>query len=116
MIDRNHDLTLTRQAKLLGMSRGSVYYLPRSTSAAELDLMRRLDELHLNHPAMGSRMLRDQLAMQGIQVGRRHVRTRRFDGWDANWCTNKSHRRLPCAWGGAANGGRAGGVRGVTLP
>ena len=75
MIDRNHDLTLTRQAKLLGMSRGSVYYLPRSTSGADLDLMRRLDELHLNHPAMGSRMLRDQLAMQGIQVGRRHVRT-----------------------------------------
>ena len=47
MIGRNHDLTLTRQAELLGMSRGMVYYLPRPISAADLALMRRIDELHL---------------------------------------------------------------------
>lgn len=37
--------------------------------------MRRIDELHLQHPFMGARMLRDQLALAGIHVGRRHVRT-----------------------------------------
>ncbi len=75
MIDRNHDLTVTRQAELLGMSRGSVYYLPRPTSAADLALMRRIDQLHLEHPFMGARMLRDQLHRAGLSVGRRHVAT-----------------------------------------
>jgi putative transposase len=45
MIDRKHRLSVTRQATLLGLSRGSVYYLPKPTSAADLALMRRLDEL-----------------------------------------------------------------------
>ncbi len=75
MINPAHDLTITRQAQLLGMSRGSVYYLPRPVSAADLDLMRRIDRLHLEHPFMGTRMLRDQLARDGIQVGRRHIGT-----------------------------------------
>ena len=75
MIDRDHDLPITRQAELLAISRGSVYYLPRPVSEADLALMRRIDELHLEHPFMGARMLRDQLARQGIHVGRRHVGT-----------------------------------------
>jgi putative transposase len=75
MIERDHALTVTRQAKLLAISRGSVYYLPRGVSDADLALMRRLDELHLEHPFMGARMLRDQLQRQGIHVGRRHVTT-----------------------------------------
>ena len=75
MIDRNHDLTVTRQAELLGMSRGSVYYLPRPVSDADLALMRRIDELHLEHPFMGARMLRDQLRRQGVKAGRRHITT-----------------------------------------
>jgi putative transposase len=75
MIDRKHRLSVTRQATLLGLSRGSVYYLPQPTSAADLVLMRRLDELHLEHPFMGARMLRRQLLAAGIRVGRRHVRT-----------------------------------------
>jgi putative transposase len=75
MIDRDHDLPITRQAELLAISRGSVYYLPRPVSAADLTLMRRIDELHLQHPFMGTRMLRDQLARDGIQVGRRHITT-----------------------------------------
>jgi putative transposase len=75
MIDRKHRLSITRQAALLGLSRGSVYYLPQPTSAADLALMRRLDELHLEHPFMGARMLRRQLLAEGIRVGRRHVRT-----------------------------------------
>jgi len=75
MIDREHALPITRQAQLLGMSRGSVYYLPRPVSAGELDLMRRIDELHLELPFMGARMLRRQLHRQGVDVGRRHIAT-----------------------------------------
>jgi putative transposase len=75
MIDRNHKLSITRQARLLNISRGTVYYLPQPVSPADLALMRRIDELHLEHPFMGARMLRDQLKRQGFAVGRRHVRT-----------------------------------------
>jgi putative transposase len=75
MIDRDHKLSITRQASLLNISRGTVYYLPQPVSPADLALMRRLDELHLEHPFMGARMLRDQLARQGIRAGRRHIRT-----------------------------------------
>ena len=75
MIDRDHELSVTRQAELLGISRGAVYYLARPVSAVDLALMRRLDELHLEHPFMGARMLRDQLHRQGITVGRRHLGT-----------------------------------------
>jgi hypothetical protein len=46
MIDRGHDLALTKQAALLGISRGSVYYQPVPVSAEDLALMRRMDELH----------------------------------------------------------------------
>lgn len=75
MINRDHQLTVTRQAELLAISRGSVYYLPRPMSEADLALMRRIDELHLEHPFMGARMLRDQLAREGIPAGRRHIGT-----------------------------------------
>jgi putative transposase len=75
MIDRSHDLPITRQAKMLNVSRGSVYYRPRPASAADLALMRRMDELHLEFPFAGSRMLRDLLTAEGFQAGRRHVAT-----------------------------------------
>jgi putative transposase len=75
MIDRDHELPITRQAKLLNISRGTVYYQPQPVSPADQALMRRLDELHLEYPFMGARMLRDQLGRQGIHAGRRHIRT-----------------------------------------
>ena len=75
MIERSHDLPVTRQAKALNVSRGSVYYMPRPVSAGDLAIMRRIDELHLEYPFMGSRMLRDMLRREGIAVGRRHVAT-----------------------------------------
>ena len=75
MIDRNHALPVTRQAKALGVSRSSVYYIPRPVPAEDLRLMRRLDELHLDHPYAGARMLRDLLRREGVAVGRRHVST-----------------------------------------
>jgi putative transposase len=73
MIDRGHDLPVVRQARLLGISRGSVYYLPRAVSPHDLALMRRIDELHLDYPFAGARMLRDLLAGEGLVVGRLHV-------------------------------------------
>ncbi len=75
MIDRNHDLPVTRQAALVGLPRSTVYYLPKPVSEADLMLMRRIDELHLEHPYAGARMLRDMLKREGINVGRKHVRT-----------------------------------------
>jgi putative transposase len=75
MIDRDHELSVSRQAKALGISRGSVYYLPRPVSDADLKLMRRIDELHLEYPFAGSRMLRGLLGQEGHNVGRRHVAT-----------------------------------------
>ena len=75
MIEREHDLPLKRQAALVGISRGSVYSLPRPVSDAELGLMRRIDELHLELPFAGSRMLRDLLRAEGVAVGRKHVAT-----------------------------------------
>ena len=75
MIDRDHKLSITRQAGLLNISRGTVYYLPEPVSPADLALMRKLDQLHLEYPFMGARMLRDQLLMQGIHAGRRHIGT-----------------------------------------
>src|SRR4051812_29199315 len=70
MIDRGHALPLLRQAELLRLSRSSVYYEPRPVPAAELALMRRIDELHLEHPFAGSRMLRDLLRGEGVAIGR----------------------------------------------
>jgi putative transposase len=75
MINRQHDLPITRQAKALGISRGSVYYLPRAVPAADLGLMRRIDELHLDYPFAGSRMLQGLLIADGHKVGRLHVAT-----------------------------------------
>jgi putative transposase len=75
MIDRNHDLPIVRQARILNISRGGVYYQPRPTSSEDLALMRRIDELHLEFPFAGSRMLRDFLDREGLAVGRRHVAT-----------------------------------------
>jgi putative transposase len=75
MIDRQHELSVSRQARELGISRGSIYYLPRATSVADLALMRRIDELHLDYPFAGSRMLQGLLIAEGYEVGRLHVAT-----------------------------------------
>src|ERR1035437_9142065 len=74
MIDREHDLPITKQTEVLKIRRGSVYYLPRPVSSADLAIMRRLDQLHLEFPFAGSRMLRGLLAAEGCKIGRRHVK------------------------------------------
>ena len=75
MIDRHHHLPVTQQARLLALSRTSVYYTPRAVSDADVPLMRCLDALHLELPFAGSRMLRDLLRTDGHMIGRDHVRT-----------------------------------------
>ncbi len=75
MIDRAHDLPITKQAEVLRISRGSVYYRPRPVPETGLAIMRRLDRLHLEYPFADSRMLRGLLAADGCKIGRRHVKT-----------------------------------------
>ena len=75
MIDRTHPLSMSRQAQLLDISRGAVYYLPKPTSASDLQIMHAMDRLHLDFPFMGSRQLCRALRRQSYQVGRLHVRT-----------------------------------------
>lgn len=75
MIDRSHRLSLSRQAQLMHISRGSVYYSTKPPNPKQDKLMCSLDALHLSHPCAGSRMLKDLLQRQGHCVGRRHIRT-----------------------------------------
>jgi putative transposase len=75
MIDRKHDLPLATQARLLGMARSTVYREPEPVCAGDRAVMRRIDELHLDYPFAGSRMLRSMLVNEGIVIGRTHVRT-----------------------------------------
>jgi putative transposase len=75
MIERGDELPLTRQPAALGISRGRLYCQPRSVSAADLAVMRRIDELHLEYPFAGSRMLRDLLRGEGVAIARDRVTT-----------------------------------------
>ena len=96
MIDRSHDLPLTRQAEALGISRGCLYYQPQPVSAADLALMRRMDELHLDYPFAGSRMLRDLLVAEGFEVGRLHVSTlMKRMGIEALYCKPNTSKPAP---------------------
>jgi len=73
MIDRSHALPLTRQVELLSISRGSIYYERKNVDTLDLEIMRIIDELHLEYRFAGARMLRDMLRHRGLAVGRRHV-------------------------------------------
>ena len=75
MIDGDHGLSIAKQAKALGISRGSVHCSPKAASPADLATMRRMDEFHPDVPFAGSRMLRDPLNREGGEAGRRHVAT-----------------------------------------
>src|SRR3546814_6639907 len=75
MMHKTHKLPVVRQAQLLDLSRSSVYYEPKPVSEDDLRSMRRMDELHLEHPFAGARMLRDMLRLEGFHFGRKHVGT-----------------------------------------
>jgi putative transposase len=67
MIDHEHALPIAQQARLVGIARSSVYDQPQPVSEAELQLMRRIDELHLEFPFAGARMLARLLRREGIR-------------------------------------------------
>ena len=75
MIDRTHPLPVTRQARLLGLSRSSVYYEPVPVNATDLALMAAMDEIHMKLPFFGIRRIRGELLGRGFEVGRQHVAT-----------------------------------------
>jgi len=75
MIDRQHPLPVVQQCQILAIARSSVYAVPQPVVAATLAWMRPIDEVHLQHPFAGSRMLRDLLRLTGVIVGRKHVAT-----------------------------------------
>jgi putative transposase len=75
MINREHELPVTQQCELLNLSRSTAYYEPVPVSQADLALMRRIDELHLKWPFLGSRRIRDLLQKEGFEAGRKHVTT-----------------------------------------
>ena len=96
MIDRKHDLPLTRQAEVLSLARSTLYYAPKPISAADLEIMGRIDRLHTDWPFMGARMLRDRLKAEGYRIGRRHVaRLMRLMGIEALYRKRKTTKRNP---------------------
>jgi putative transposase len=96
MINRSHDLSLVRQAELLQLSRSSLYYELRCIPAADLVIMRRIDELHLAYPFAGSRMLRDLLRGEGVGIGRDRVTTMmRVMNLEAPYCKPNTSRMAP---------------------
>jgi putative transposase len=75
MIDRTHELPIVRQCRILELSRSTAYYQPSPVSPDELARMRRIDELHLEHPFAGARMLSRMLKREDQPAGRRRVST-----------------------------------------
>ncbi|WP_436662333.1 IS3 family transposase [Acinetobacter sp. P1(2025)] len=74
MIDKTHQLSVRQQSQLIQINRSTLYYKPKEISSTDLSLMRLIDEIHIDYPFMGSRMIRDMLQRQGHQIGRRKVR------------------------------------------
>ncbi|WP_429555246.1 IS3 family transposase [Paraburkholderia sp. MM5477-R1] len=94
MIDREHALPVSRQVRLVGIARSSAYYQPHPVSEADQKLMRRLDELHLEFPFAGARMLVRLLKREAIRVGRKHVGTlMKRMGMEALYCKPNTSRR-----------------------
>ena len=75
MIIKEHALPITRQCKILDLSRSSLYYRPEPISEGELNMMSLIDEIHLRYPFYGSRRIRDELLDNGFHVSRDRVRT-----------------------------------------
>ncbi|MGU3779471.1 hypothetical protein [Burkholderia metallica] len=89
MIDRAHTLPVSKQAKLVGIARSSAYYRPHPVSESDQLLIRRIDQLQMEFPFAGARMLARQLRRKGHEIG--HRRVRQLSLWAAGLC----HRRKP---------------------
>ena len=96
MIDRTHTLPLVRQCQILALSSSTAYYQPKPVSLADLALVRRIDELHLECLFAGARMLSTILTCEGRPVGRRRVSTRMNRmGIHALYCKPNTSKRHP---------------------
>jgi putative transposase len=73
MIERGNRIPVTRQCQLLSLSRSTAYYRPQGVSEEDLELMRLIDEIHLELPFYGSRRIRDELGDRGHPVDRKRV-------------------------------------------
>lgn len=73
MVEPETGLSIRRQCEALGIHRSGVYYAPSATSEEDLELMRRIDELHLELPFLGSRKLSQELRAEGRVVNRKRV-------------------------------------------
>jgi len=75
MIDRKAKLSQSRQSRVCGISRGSIYYPPQPVTDANLKLMHPIDQLHMEFPFGGSRVLKGLRGQEGFTAGRLHVAT-----------------------------------------
>ena len=75
LIRKDHTvLSLTRQCKLLKISRSSLYYTPVGVSAETLKLMNEIDRIFTKYPFFGSRQIAAHLPRNGFHAGRHRVR------------------------------------------
>ena len=85
-------------SEVLELSRGNLYYNLSAVMPADLAIMRRIDELHLDYPFAGSRMLRDLLRGEGVAIGRERVaRMMRRMGIEANYRGPNTSKPSPLA-------------------
>lgn len=73
MITRDAALPIAQQCNVLALALSTAYYQPKPTSEADLALMRRIDQMHLEYPFLGSRQIKKILVNEGIRVGRKRV-------------------------------------------
>lgn len=73
LVEPHGEISMRRQCELLGVSRSSLYYEPVKPDSEELALMRRVDELHLEHPFFGSRLMTRTLKAEGFEVNRKRI-------------------------------------------
>lgn len=74
MIDKKDKLPVTRQCEILNLSRSGVYYKPVPITSKDMELMRQIDEIHLELPFYGSRKIRNELWARGYNIGRDRLR------------------------------------------
>ena len=92
----NQQLSISRQCKMMNVSRSSYYYRPTPINLEELELMRKIDELYLQDPSSGSRSIRRQLRRQSISVNRKRIqRLMRLMGIEAVYPKPRTSRPHP---------------------
>jgi putative transposase len=103
MIEPDHPrISTARQCRLLGLPRSTYYHQPEPTPADDLSLMRKIDQVYLEHPYFGSRQMARFFRRQGYRVNRKRMqRLMRLMGMEAIYQKpnlsrpNHAHRIYP---------------------